>query len=85
MSERVTLQGKVGRSATTNPLDERIDPYESIGWMLRSGTGTVISQRLPLNLLWGSAMKKMTAPIPFAGSERSSSLKTALSSTLITP
>ncbi len=45
MSERVTVQGKIGRSATTNPLDERIDPYQSIGWTLRSGTGIIISQR----------------------------------------
>jgi hypothetical protein len=36
MPERVTVQGKIGRSATTNPLDERIDPYQSIGWMSRS-------------------------------------------------
>jgi hypothetical protein len=37
MSERVTVQGKIGRSATTNPLDERIDRYQSIGWTSRSG------------------------------------------------
>ena len=35
MSERATVQGKIGRSATTNPLDEGIDPYQSIGWTLR--------------------------------------------------
>src|SRR5208282_5675331 len=52
LSERATVQGKIGRSATTNPLDERIDPYQSIGWTLRSGTGIVISQRAPLDLLW---------------------------------
>jgi hypothetical protein len=50
-------------------LDEGINPYQSIGWTLRSGTGIVISQRAPLDLLWGNAMKKMTAPIPFAGSQ----------------
>jgi hypothetical protein len=68
MSERVTVQGKIGRSATTNPLDEGINPYQSIGWTLRSGTDIVISQRAPLDLLWGNAMK-MTTPIPFAGSQ----------------
>jgi hypothetical protein len=52
MSERVTVQGKIGRSATTNLLDEGINPYQSIGW-LQSGTGIVISQRAPLDLLWG--------------------------------
>jgi len=31
MSERVTVQGKIGRSATTKPLDEGIDQYQSIG------------------------------------------------------
>jgi hypothetical protein len=31
MEERVTLQGKAGRSTRTNPLDERIHRYESIG------------------------------------------------------
>jgi hypothetical protein len=35
MSERVTAQGKIDRSATTNPLDERIDRYQSLGWTLR--------------------------------------------------
>jgi hypothetical protein len=50
-------------------LDEGINPYQSIGWTLRSETGTVISQRAPIDLLWGNAMKKMTAPIPFAGSQ----------------
>jgi hypothetical protein len=34
MSERVTVQGKIGRSATTNLLDERINPYQSIGGTL---------------------------------------------------
>jgi hypothetical protein len=29
-SERVTLQGKIGRSARTKPLDERIGQYQSI-------------------------------------------------------
>jgi len=47
MSERVTVQGKIGRSARTNPLGEGIDPYQSIGLTLRSGTGIVISQRAP--------------------------------------
>jgi len=56
MSERVTVQGKIGRSATPNPLDERTNPYQSIAWTLRSGTGTILSQRAPLDLLWGSAV-----------------------------
>src|SRR5271154_397603 len=30
-SERVTVQGKISRSATTNVLDERIEGYQSIG------------------------------------------------------
>jgi hypothetical protein len=34
MSERVTVQDKIGRSATTNLLDERINPYQSIGGTL---------------------------------------------------
>jgi hypothetical protein len=42
---RVTVPGKIGRSATTNPLDERIDPYQSIVCTSRSGTGIVVSQR----------------------------------------
>jgi hypothetical protein len=36
MSERETVQGKIGRSGTTNQLDERIDPYQGIGWTSRS-------------------------------------------------
>src|ERR1700679_3163887 len=36
LSERVTVQGKIGRSATMKPLDERIDQYQSLGWTLRS-------------------------------------------------
>jgi hypothetical protein len=40
-----------------NPLDEGINPYQSIGWTLRSETGIVISQRAPLDLLWGNAMR----------------------------
>ena len=83
MSERVTVQGKIGRSATTNPLDEGIDPYQSIGWTMRSGTGIVISQRAPLDLLCGNAMKKMTVPIPFAGSQSSTKrVMSPLSSTV---
>ena len=31
MSARVTAEKKVGRIATTKPLDERIGPYQSIG------------------------------------------------------
>src|SRR6516162_3843664 len=50
--QRVTVRGKIGRSATTNLLDERCDPYHSIGWTLRSGTGVIISQRARLDLLW---------------------------------
>jgi hypothetical protein len=38
MPERVSVQSKTGRSATTKPLDERIDQWESIGSTLRSGT-----------------------------------------------
>jgi hypothetical protein len=33
----MTVQQEADRSATTNPLDERIDPYRGIGWTLRSG------------------------------------------------
>src|SRR5580658_8803001 len=51
MSERVTVHGNIGRSATTNLLDESIDPYQSIGCTFRSVTGTVISPRAPLDLL----------------------------------
>jgi hypothetical protein len=58
MSERTIVQGKAGRSTTTNPLDERIDPYQSIGWTLRSGTGIVISQWAPLDLLWGKCREE---------------------------
>jgi hypothetical protein len=65
MSERVAVRDEVSRSATTKPLDERIHQYQSIGWTLRSGTGIVISQLAPLDLLWGNATKKMTAPISF--------------------
>lgn len=36
MSERETVQGKIGRSGTTNQLDERIDPHQGIGWTSRS-------------------------------------------------
>src|SRR5580692_2666027 len=32
----ITAQGEIGRSATTNPLDEGIDPHQSIGWTLWS-------------------------------------------------
>jgi len=56
MSERVTVQAKIGRSATTNPLDERINQYQSIGWMSRSGTGIVICQRASLDLLWAEML-----------------------------
>ena len=70
MSERVAVQDEISRSATTYPLDQRIDRYQSIHWTLRSGTGSVISQRPSArSLLWGNAMKKMTAPIPFDGSQ----------------
>jgi hypothetical protein len=31
MTERVTVQDEVGRSPTTNPLDEGIDQYQSRG------------------------------------------------------
>ena len=30
-SERVTVQGMIGRNVTANPLDEGIHPYQSIG------------------------------------------------------
>ncbi len=46
MSERVTIQGKIGRSATTSLLDEGIDPYQNGGWILRKGgppVGTALS------------------------------------------
>jgi hypothetical protein len=65
----VAVEDEISRSATTNPLDERINRYQSIGWTLRSGTGIVISQRRRSICCGGNAMKKMTAPIPFAGSQ----------------
>ena len=37
VSKRVTVQSKIGRSATTNPLDERIDHDQSTGSTLRPG------------------------------------------------
>ena len=81
-SEQGTVQGKIGRSATTNPLDEGIDPYQGIGWTLRSGTGVVVSQRAPLDLLWAEMPgRRRRAAIPFAGSQRSSSLKNGVSVT----
>jgi hypothetical protein len=61
MSEQVTLQSKTGRSATTNPLDERIDPYQSIGWKLRSGTGMVDIPTSAARSAVGNATKKITA------------------------
>jgi len=42
MSERVTVQGKTGRTATTNPLDERI---------IHTKVLIGISERAPLDLL----------------------------------
>jgi hypothetical protein len=49
----MTVQGKTGRSATTNPLDERIDPYQSLGWTLRSERRTRlgVTDRPPFQLL----------------------------------
>ncbi len=32
MSERVTVQGEIGRSATTSLLDEGIDQYHGMDW-----------------------------------------------------
>jgi hypothetical protein len=37
MLERVTVQGKIGGSATTNPLDERIEQDQSTGSTLQPG------------------------------------------------
>jgi hypothetical protein len=37
MSERVTVQSKIGRSAATNPLDKRIDQDQSTGSTLQPG------------------------------------------------
>jgi hypothetical protein len=65
----VTVQGKIGRSATTNPLDERIDPYQSIGSTSRSGTGIVISQRAPLDLLCRKCWEEDDGPDSFCGRE----------------
>src|ERR1700723_2499368 len=42
MLEQMTAQRKVARRATTSPLDERIDPYQCIGWTLRSATAIVL-------------------------------------------
>ena len=37
MLERVTVQSRVGTSATAKPFDQRIDRYESIDWTFLSG------------------------------------------------
>jgi hypothetical protein len=37
MSERVTVQSKIGRSATMNPLDERINQDQGTGPALQPG------------------------------------------------
>jgi hypothetical protein len=41
-----------------NLLEERIDPYQSIGWTLRSGMGMIVSHRVPLDLLWGKCYEE---------------------------
>jgi len=38
MPARVTIQSRIGRHATANPVDQRIGRYESIGCTLLSGT-----------------------------------------------
>jgi hypothetical protein len=58
MSEPATVQGNISRSATTNPLNERIDSFQSIGWTLRLGAGVMISQQAPLDLLWGKCQEE---------------------------
>jgi hypothetical protein len=53
MSERVTVQSKIGGSATTNPLDERIDQEQSTGSTPHPGRPQEnIRNRLTLNLIW---------------------------------
>jgi hypothetical protein len=37
MSEGVTVEGNISRSATMNPLDERIDQHQSTGSTLQPG------------------------------------------------
>jgi hypothetical protein len=76
MSERLTVRGKIARSATANPLDERIDPYQSIGSTLQSGTDVVLfpgasfyPQERRSICCARNATKKRSALIPFAGSQ----------------
>jgi hypothetical protein len=69
----VIVQRKIGRSATTNPLDEHIDRYQSIGWTSRSEAGMLyISQRAPLDLLLAECHGEEEGRDSFAGSKRSS-------------
>jgi hypothetical protein len=37
MSERVNVQGHIGRNATTSLLDEGIDQYHSMNWTYSQG------------------------------------------------
>jgi hypothetical protein len=59
MSERVTFLDNLGRSATMSPLDERIDPYQSIGWTLRSGTVGDFASTKVLDLLSAANEEQM--------------------------
>ncbi len=55
-----------------NLLDERIDQYQSVGWTFGRSMmhhyPTVFHLGRRLNILWGYAVKKNTAAIPFVGS-----------------
>jgi hypothetical protein len=48
MSERVTVRGKTARSAPANLLDERIDPYQSLGQTRQPGRPQADIRRVPI-------------------------------------
>jgi MEDS: MEthanogen/methylotroph, DcmR Sensory domain len=51
-------------------LDERIEGYQSIGWTLLPGKRMLVSHRGAASISCEeNGMKKVTAPIPFAGSQ----------------
>jgi hypothetical protein len=69
MSERVTVRVKTARSATANPLDERIDPYQGIGRKFLPRI-CVVGSATSANGAYcgGNASKEATDPIASAGS-----------------
>src|ERR1700733_2560308 len=75
--QRVTVQGEIGRSATTNLLDERIDRYQSIaptGLLGTCGVPAEVSKTLPSEL--SSRKDGMRCPIRKRGDKQ---VPTALS------